>query len=89
MPLSPASLDRLLVPPLRDALVAAVALALRLPLLPLRRMVEGDGAIYASLARQAAHGDAGGLANQPAGEFVVEVMENSRDHAGIEFVVAK
>jgi len=39
------------------------ALALRLPMLPWHRIVEGDGAHYAALARAFLGGDASGLAN--------------------------
>ncbi|MBX7184226.1 MAG: hypothetical protein K1Y01_03685 [Vicinamibacteria bacterium] len=39
------------------------ALVLRLPMLPVRRLVEGDGVHYATLARAILEGDLSGLAN--------------------------
>jgi 4-amino-4-deoxy-L-arabinose transferase-like glycosyltransferase len=43
--------------------LVVIALAARLPLLPLRILVEGDGAIYAALARDLLVGDFSGVAN--------------------------
>jgi hypothetical protein len=45
------------------AALAVIALAARLPMLPLRVLVEGDGAHYASLARDLLVGDFSGIAN--------------------------
>lgn len=46
-----------------NAALFLFALVLRLPLLPLRRLVEGDGVNYALLARAILDGDMSGLAN--------------------------
>src|SRR5262249_22546996 len=51
------------LPPAALGLLLVVAAALRLPHLPLREVVEGDGVHYASLARLILVGDFSGLAN--------------------------
>ena len=51
------------LPALVSALLFLFALALRLTMLPMRRLVEGDGVHYASLARDILGGDLSGLAN--------------------------
>jgi len=58
-----AAVERHGLPALVSATLFLFALALRLPMLPVRRLVEGDGVHYATMARAILGGDFSGLAN--------------------------
>lgn len=64
------------------------ALALRVPMLPLRRLVEGDGVHYATLARAILGGDLSGLANPYWSNLWPGVIAATAWFTGLDVVMA-